>query len=569
MMSPLAVAQYIPKGTVEFDLVIIDEASQMTPENAIGALVRSKQAMIVGDTNQLPPTNFFRKVYDDYEDEEAVNDESVLQLANTVFRPARRLRWHYRSRHSSLIAFSNKYVYNNDLIVFPNVNSISAQMGVSLVEVEGLYSSGTNPIEAAVMSNAIITFMKTNPGRSLGVVVLNQRQRDLLAQEFEHTLRLEPKCVLYIERWEKDINEGLESFFIKNLENVQGDERDVIFIGTVYGPETRGGKVHQRFGPINGITGKRRLNVLFTRAKEQIVTFSSMTSADILAQQGGNEGVFLLKRWLEYSATGHLETGEETYKEPDSDFECYVIDALKSMGCEPVSQVGVAGYFIDIGVKHAHWPHGYVLGIECDGRTYHSSKSARDRDRLRQEVLQNLGWHFHRIWSTDWLENPKDEITKLKEVITNRLKELQEKKPDSYIFEPPSRQNEQLELQEKPSEYDVTEDADDLEEKEEEYATFAEEPIIDDDDDDFVEVGDAVTYYYDEELDDLKEITISARKNDPNNRVLLYSKPLAQALIEAEIDQQVVISEDLGSRTVTVVGIRKKNGKSFGDCLIV
>ena len=572
MMSPLAIAQYIPKGSVEFDLVIIDEASQMTPENAIGALVRSKQAMIVGDTNQLPPTSFFRKVYDDDEDEEAVNDESVLQLANAVFRPARRLRWHYRSRHSSLIAFSNKYVYNNDLIVFPTVNSTSAKMGVSLVEVKGLYSSGTNPIEATVMSDAIITFMKNNPDRSLGVVVLNQRQRDLLAQKFELALRLEPKCARYIERWEKDINEGLESFFIKNLENVQGDERDVIFIGTVYGPETHGAKVMQRFGPINGITGKRRLNVLFTRAKEQIVTFSSMTSADIIAQEGVNEGVYLFKKWLEYSATGQLETGEETDKEPDSDFECYVIEALKAMGCEPVPQVGVAGYFIDIGVKHAHWPHGYVLGIECDGRTYHSSKSARDRDRLRQEVLENLGWHFHRIWSTDWFENPQDEITKLKEVIANRLTALKEqeldREPDLYILEPPLRQLEQLEIQEDPAEYDVTEDTDDQVEEEKEYETFTKEPEIEDADNEFVEVGDTVTYYYDEDLFDHKKITISARKNDLENNVLLYTKPLAQALIEAEVDEQVVISTDTKSRSVTVVGICKKNGSSFGDCLV-
>ena len=432
MMSPLAVAQYIPRGTVEFDLCIIDEASQMPPEDAFGALVRSKQVMIVGDTNQLPPTSFFRRMIDeeDSDEDETVLDESVLELANAAFRPKRRLRWHYRSRHSGLINFSNRLVYDDDLIVFPSAHEDRKDMGVSLVHVEGVYKSGVNGPEAQAMVDAGLDFMERSPHRSLGIVTVNQKQRDLLIEKIEYALRNRKKANDYINYW-NDKNDGLESFFVKNLESVQGDERDVIFIGTVYGPAQPRAPVMQRFGPINGLAGKRRLNVLFSRAKEQIVTFSSMTAADIRADENGNPGTYMLKRWLEYSATGVLEGGELTFKEPDSEFEIFVSDQIRAMGCEAVPQVGVAGYFIDIGVKHPSWPHGYILGVECDGASYHSAKSARDRDRLRQEVLEGLGWHFHRIWSTDWFNDHLREAVRLRDAITQRLEDLK-KEADKF-----------------------------------------------------------------------------------------------------------------------------------------
>ena len=422
MMSPLAVSQYLEKDNIIFDLVIIDEASQMTPEDSIGALVRSRQAMIVGDTNQLPPTGFFRKVLDDEDadEDEKTTEESILEMANYSFKPARRLRWHYRSKSASLISFSNKYVYDNDLVVFPSANERNPDMGVYFVKVNGLYSSGINPKESEAMVDAIITFMKQNKHKSLGVVLLNQKQRDLIFDEFNYAIKEYPDVKNYIEHWEGK-NDGLESFFIKNLENVQGDERDVIFIGTVYGPEKEGLPVMQRFGPINGISGKRRLNVLFSRAKERIVTFSSMLSSDIKAEEDGNVGAYILKCWLEYSNSGIIEKGIYSNKEPDSAFEEHVINQIKSIGCEAIPQVGVKGYSIDIGVKHPDWPHGFIMGIECDGASYHSSKSARDRDRLRQEILENLGWYIYRIWSTDWFEDPIKETEKLRNEIQNRL----------------------------------------------------------------------------------------------------------------------------------------------------
>ena len=421
MMSPLAVAQYIPKDSVEFDLVIIDEASQMTPENAIGALVRSKQAMVVGDTNQLPPTSFFNSLLD--EDPESLEDEeSILEMANCRF-PRRRLRWHYRSRHSGLISFSNQYIYNSNLIVFPSASEGNPNMGVFYHKVEGFYNSGINVIEAKEMVDSILNFMMNNIDESLGVVVLNQKQRDLLIEEMNYAFDKNSEAIKYKEIWESK-NNGLESFFIKNLENVQGDERDVIFIGTVYGPEKFGAKVMQRFGPINGVGGKRRLNVLFSRAKKRIVTFSSMTANDITSEESGNPGAFMLKKWLEYCATGILESGLVSGNEPDSEFEEHVIERIISMGFIAIPQVGVKGYSIDIGIKHPSWDHGFIMGVECDGATYHSSKSARDRDRLRQEVLENLGWKLHRIWSTDWFEDPKGQVQKLRISLENRLKEL-------------------------------------------------------------------------------------------------------------------------------------------------
>lgn len=425
IMSPMAVAQYLPKGPVDFDIVIIDEASQMTTENAMGTLLRGKQAMVVGDTNQLPPTNFFMKNYADDEDEDnqesLLSDQSILNVANAVFTPQKRLRWHYRSRHSGLIAFSNEYIYGNDLEIFPAPDEVSSDKGVSLVEIGGTYKGGLNSKEADAIVKAAIHEMKAHPNHSLGLVTMNQKQKELIEDELQLAFDRDPDCQKYLTKWTTE-DDGLQKFFVKNLENVQGDERDTIIIGTLYGPEVPGGRTHQRFGPINGPTGKRRLNVLFSRAKRKIITYTSMTPADILATKEANEGAWLLKKWLEYSKTNVIDYSRETGKEPDSEFERFVIKQIEAMGCIAVPQVGVSGYFIDIGVRHPQWDYGYLLGVECDGATYHSQKSARDRDRLREEVLKSLGWDLHRIWSTSWFEDPASEIEKLRKAIEEKLK---------------------------------------------------------------------------------------------------------------------------------------------------
>ncbi len=421
MMSPLAVAQYLHEG-MEFDLVVIDEASQMTPENALGALSRAGQAVIVGDTKQLPPTSFFSKMLDDSDVDEDLREdsESILDMANVAFMPVRQLRWHYRSKHSALIQFSNQWMYKGELTIFPSAQEDHPDLGVELVEVQGIYKGKRNEIEARAIVKAALHHMTHRPELSLGICTMNSDQKDLILEEFERERDRSRNVRAFIEKWEVE-SDGLEEFFIKNIETIQGDERDVMFISTLYGPETPGAKVFQRFGPVNSTQGHRRLNVLFTRAKRQIKTFTSMKPTDILVDESKNLGVRMFRGWLEYCKTGHIPDMAGPQGETESPFEDYVASQIELLGCEVVPQVGVAGFRIDLGVRHPDWPYGYILGVECDGATYHSSKSSRDRDRLREDVLKGLGWRLHRIWSTDWFRNPRQEIEVLKDAIDAAL----------------------------------------------------------------------------------------------------------------------------------------------------
>jgi transcription elongation GreA/GreB family factor len=562
MMSPLAVAQYIPKGTLNFDLCIIDEASQMPPESAVGALLRCKQAVVVGDTNQLPPSNFFKTLVDDEEasEDETVLNESILEMANATFRPARQLRWHYRSRHSGLIKFSNRLVYKDNLVVFPSATEAMSRMGVELRHVQGRYKAGTNPVEAKAIVDAIFEFMKDDAGRSLGVVTLNQKQRDLISEEFEYAIASNRAAQKYIDAW-KEKRDGLEEFFIKNLENVQGDERDVIFIGTVYGAEQPGARVMQRFGPINGIAGMRRLNVLFTRAREKIVTFSSMTAADIEAEEHTNPGTYMLKRWLEYSASGVLDSGEETEREPDSDFELFVIDQIRAMGCIPVPQVGVAGYFVDIGVRHPDWPYGFVLGVECDGATYHSAKSARDRDRLRQEILEGLGWKLHRIWSTDWFNNPRQEAERLRSVIATRLSALKERE---HEFGQPLTTSD---VGKSAAQDNRPPDTKDLFADEGRPGTVAARSITAESGDNRVEVGDTVRVRYLSDDKRVVHITISDTESDPSRGIVYRATPIAAALLGAEKGEEVEVLVGSYIRPAVIEDISKNRAKQRASSL--
>lgn len=465
MMVPTAVAQHLPRASL-FDLVIIDEASQMTPENSISALMRGKNALIAGDTNQLPPTNFFKGLSVDEDEDEDVTttEESILELANMQFHPKHRLLWHYRSRHEDLIAFSNHYVYDSELVIFPSPNPTTKELGISLVQVNGTFQRGVNPAEAQVMLEAIVQFMKETPNRSLGVAVMNQSQMEQIETLVLREAESNKVVSDYLDRWSSE-REGLEKFFVKNLENVQGDERDVIFVGTVYGRDPQG-KFYQRFGPINGAAGKRRLNVLFSRAKEQIVTFSSIPMADFNPSIT-NEGATLLRRWLEFSATkklGEVAHSHDRAGHTDSPFEDHVIEAVKSLGYEAVPQVGVSSYFIDIGVKHPSYPFGYICGIECDGASYHSSKSARDRDRLREEVLNRLGWSLHRIWSTDWFRDALGCRELLRQYLAERLELLTKDLPEFIEPEeveeptvdiPPQAEVEDVKIEKPTSQIDV------------------------------------------------------------------------------------------------------------------
>ncbi len=418
MMSPASVSQFLSQVPSAFDLIVIDEASQMRPEDALATLARGKQIVVVGDPMQLPPTTFFDAVQDDAADESdddlAIDTESILDLALSKLRPARDLRWHYRSRHEALIAFSNREFYRDRLIVFPSPIAKTTRLGVQYVFVaNGCYKASLNPTEAAEIVKTVAGLIHQDPTRSIGVVAANQPQRDLLSDEFDRLFAQNDALEAYRAHW----NGTLEPFFVNNLENVQGHERDIIVISTVYGPETPGGPVFQRFGPINSKMGHRRLNVLFTRAKELVVLVTSLKSEDIKALPTSPPGVVALKNYLEFARSGRLDSGTHTARSPESPFEAEVAELLTQLGHRVQAQVGVAGFFIDMAVRHPARHDHYVLGIECDGATYHSAKSARDRDRLRQEILERLGWRLHRIWSTDWYHGRDREVARLQQAV--------------------------------------------------------------------------------------------------------------------------------------------------------
>jgi len=410
MMGPMSVAQYLAPGKIEFDLVVMDEASQIKPQDALGAIARGGQLVVVGDPKQLPPTSFFDRVVEDEEEDPTgiEESESILDAALPMF-PARLLRWHYRSQHESLIAFSNHLFYDSDLVLFPSPHKESENYGIQYSRIRrGCFVNRRNMEEAKIISEAVREHFRHRPEETLGVVAMSAEQRLQIERAIETLAKDDP----IFQGWlDKDAMRH-EALFIKNLENVQGDERDVIFISMTYGPQEPGGKVYQRFGPINSDVGWRRLNVLFTRSRKRMRIFSSMGSDDIVVGPTSKRGVKALREFLAYCETGILhETEHETERGPDSDFEIAVMNALRDEGFECIPQVGVAGFFIDIAVVDPGNPGCYLMGIECDGATYHSAKSVRDRDRLRQTILERLGWKIRRIWSTDWFKNPQGELT--------------------------------------------------------------------------------------------------------------------------------------------------------------
>jgi very-short-patch-repair endonuclease len=417
LMSPLSVAQFLPPGRLSFDLAVIDEASQVPPEEALGAIARCRQLIVVGDDKQLPPTNFFRMVAAD--DGESSDDgaaivhpdrtsdfESILTLAKVRGVAERMLRWHYRSRHPSLIAVSNQLCYGGELLLPPSPLTISGDLGLSLVKTpRGHYDrggSGRNPAEAELIAGAVEEHLAKCPGRSLGIACFSIAQRDAVDDA------LQARGVLAAAEAFAPSGERL---FVKNLEAVQGDERDVIFISIGYGPDAQG-RLTANFGPVSQDGGERRLNVLITRARQQCVVFSSITAGDIAADSKP-QGTRMLREFLHFAETGKTAAGEVGTADFDSPFEEAVASIVRRRGYEVVPQVGVSGFRIDLGILDPKQRGRFVLGIECDGAAYHSGRSARDRDRLRQQVLEGLGWKLYRIWSTDWFRAPLREADRL------------------------------------------------------------------------------------------------------------------------------------------------------------
>ncbi len=422
MMSPLSVATFIPPKSVDFDLVVFDEASQVKPVDAFGSIVRGKQTVVVGDTQQLPPTSFFDKhiAEDDNDTEEntPADTESILGLFSAQNSPERMLRWHYRSRHPSLIAVSNYCFYENRLIIFPSPDAAREKVGLVYHYLpDTVYDRGgsrSNLEEAKTVAKKVMEHARLRPHLTLGVATFSTAQMQAIQDQLELLRRENPSCEDTFFNAHPE-----EPFFVKNLENVQGDERDIIFISVGYGRDANG-KLTMNFGPLGRDGGERRLNVLITRARQRCEVFTNLTTDDIDISRTDARGVAVLKRYLKYAQTDVLDIPDipkPGVRPPDSPFEVEVADALRKSGYEIDHQIGTAGYFIDLGVKDPERPGRYLLGIECDGATYHSAQSARDRDRIRQEVLEGLGWRIHRIWSTDWFRFPDRELKKAAEAI--------------------------------------------------------------------------------------------------------------------------------------------------------
>ncbi len=428
LMSPMSVAQYLDPRGPSFDLVVFDEASQIPVWDAIGAISRGRQAVIVGDPKQLPPTSFFQRADEADEglpDEESVEDlESILDDCLAGGLPSLHLRWHYRSRHESLIAFSNFQYYDNRLLVFPSPQR--GGMGVQLIPVpNGVYDRGksaTNRVEANALVTEVVRRIKDPALRrwSMGIVTFSLQQQRLI-EELVEAARFDDREV------DAYLAEGApEGLFVKNLENVQGDERDVILFSICYGPDSLG-RVALNFGPVNRDGGERRLNVAITRARREVLVFSTLRSEQIDLARTRARGVRDLKTFLEYAEKGTraLASAAAARGDPSGDFESpfeeAVCRAIEGNGWEVHRQVGCAYYRIDLAVVHPEEPGRYLVGIECDGANYHSAKLARDRDKLREGVLRGLGWRIFRVWSTDWWLNPQREIEKIEAVLQDAL----------------------------------------------------------------------------------------------------------------------------------------------------
>ena len=416
MMSPLSVASFLPLSKINFDVVIFDEASQVKPVDAYGAVIRGKKTVVIGDKQQLPPTDFFSKHIDDddtdsYEENVAADMESILGLFSAQNAPQRMLRWHYRSRHESLIALSNKEFYQNKLKLFPSPDAEKRKVGLVYHHLpDTTYDRGkssANLKEAEVVAQKVMEHANTHSDLTLGVATFSSNQMNAIEDQLEKLRRKDPSHEQTFFS-----HQAKEPFFVKNLENVQGDERDIIFISVGYGRDGNG-KVTMNFGPLGRDGGERRLNVIITRARMRCEVFTNLSADDIDLSRTKNRGIEVFKNYLAYAKTGQLTDSHKSTGEADSPFEEEVANALRQHGYEVDHQIGSAGYFIDLGVKDKNKPGRYVLGIECDGATYHSAKSARDRDRLRQQVLEEKqGWRIHRIWSTDWFNRPQHEIEK-------------------------------------------------------------------------------------------------------------------------------------------------------------
>ena len=429
MMSPLSVAYFLEAESYEFDTVIFDEASQIFPEDAIGAIFRGKQVIIAGDSKQLPPSAFFKTATsnneDDYDaeyEDELGNEifDSILEETTGVL-PNRSLLWHYRSKHENLIAFSNQFIYGNDLITFPSSVEISRDTGVEFVFVEdGIYEGkGRNTGEARRCVELIKEHIDKHPNRSLGVIAFSESQQKTILLEIQKFREQNPEYENFF------VEDREDEFFVKNLENVQGDERDTILFSVSYAKtkEQRDNNrsMALRFGPLGQKGGERRLNVAITRAKLNVKLVSSILPSDIDLSRTESEGVRMLRSYIEFAMTGS-ETLHTVHTSDENDvFMDIVAEYILSNGYKIKKYVGCSGYKIDIAIVHPEKENCFVVGIECDGFSYAEAKTVRDRDHLRKSVLESMGWNIYRVWSPEWIVRPEVEQQRLITFIENAI----------------------------------------------------------------------------------------------------------------------------------------------------
>jgi very-short-patch-repair endonuclease len=548
MMGPQAVAQFLDPTGMKFDLVIMDEASQLRPEEAIGAIARGSQLVVVGDPKQLPPTAFFTRQneageeVDEYTTTEA---ESILDICLANFRPSRSLRWHYRSRHHSLIAFSNQHFYKGKLVVCPSPYGQNPRLGVRATYLaHAVYENQTNLVEAQRVVDAVVEHIRMRPTESLGVVTLNMKQRDLISELLDERLTAMPEADDYKVRW---LDER-QALFVKNLENVQGDERDCIVVSTTFGHPPGASVVRQNFGPISRQGGWRRLNVLFTRARQSISIYTSLRPEDIVIDGSTPEGTKALRNYLEYARSGLLETPEQTEHEPDSDFEIAIMNVLRSMGYEVTPQLGVSGFRIDIGVKHPDHPSAYLAAIECDGAQYHSAQSARDRDRIRQEILESQGWRgrIWRIWSTDWFRGATQEIAKLKSFL-DHLRETW--KPEYSAGDSWTEEG------------TVSDPSTEAPIEEQTQRQMIDQRLLLGEANMEVQVGDTVEYIDTSRGGDILTIRITRTTTALEQGLIAERTPLAQALLGGVVGDEVALNvPGIAKKALRIVAI-KRDGK--------
>lgn len=437
LMSPISVSQFLTPALEQFDLVLFDEASQIVPEDAIGSIYRGKTIVVAGDNKQLPPTSFFQKSmiedidWDQISDEDAEVFDSILDESMGIGLPVKTLRWHYRSKHEELIAFSNNHFYDDTLVTFPSPIAERSTLGVKIVYVsDGIYDRGgkrDNPREAEVVADLVFQHLKECPKKTLGVVTFSIAQMEAVADAIDRHRRMQPE----FEHFFKE--DRLEGFFVKNLENVQGDERDVMMISVGYGYDSES-QMTMNFGPINKTGGERRLNVVVTRAREKTVIITSVKASDIRVNSTNSVGVKSLRDYLEYAEEGPqiLKSHFEKTDTIESSLEEDVATVVKRAGYKVIPKVGWSGCPIEIGVADPNEPSCYVLGITFDGTTYKSISSARDRDRLRNQVLGQLGWRIHRIWSPTWVSRRESEARRLTDALEECKKQELENEPEGF-----------------------------------------------------------------------------------------------------------------------------------------